>query len=128
MICKPVRLLDAELEIPVNWQAPIAARLGMSTVLGIPIDAELDWRQTGPQTWDIVIETDEHALCLSHGGNTLVIDGEVQDTGPEAEYPGLYRRFVELIGSRQSDVDLAPLQLVTDVFLRGRSQTTDAFE
>ena len=125
---EPVRLIDAELEIPANRRAPIAARLGMATVRGIPIAAEFDWRQTGPQTWDIVIETGAHTLCLSHGGNTLVIDGEVQDTGPEAEYRGLYRRFVALIGSRQSDVDLAPLQLVADAFLRGRSRAADAFE
>lgn len=128
VIAAPVRLIDAALETPANRQAPIAARLAMATAEGVPIAAEFDWRQTGPQTWDIVIDADGRTLCLSHGGNTLVIDGVVHDTGPEAEYPGLYSRFVDLIRSGQSDVDLAPLHLVADAFLRGRSHTTEAFD
>lgn len=128
VIDAPVRLIDAELETPANRQAPIAARLSMATSAGVPIAADFDWRQTGPQTWDIVIEAEGAMLCLSHGGNTLVIDNVPQDTGPEAEYPGLYRRFIELIRSGQSDVDLAPLQIVADAFLRGRSRSTEEFK
>ncbi|WP_310535030.1 Gfo/Idh/MocA family oxidoreductase [Novosphingobium sp.] len=128
VIGAPVRLIDAELETPANRQAPIAARLAMATAGGVPIAAEFDWRQTGPQTWDIVLEAESATLRLSHGGNMLVIDNVPQDTGLEAEYPGLYRRFVDLIGSRESDVDLAPLQIVADAFLRGRSRSTEAFD
>jgi len=127
VIGSPVRLIDAELETPANRHAPIAARLSMAA-MGVPINADFDWRQTGPQSWDIMIDADGARLCLSHGGNMLTIDGVAQHVEPEAEYPGLYRRFVDLVRSGTSDVDLAPLQLVADAFLRGRSHTTQAFE
>ena len=46
----------------------------------------------------------------------------------DAEYRGLYRRFVELTASGTSDVDLAPLRLVADAFMLGRRLTVEAFE
>ncbi len=127
VIGAPVRLIDADLETPSNRQAPIAARLSMETTGRVPIAAKLDWRQTGPQTWDIVVVAQGGTMLLSQGGNKFTIDGAAQATGPESEYPRLYRRFVDLVRSRQSDVDLAPLQIVADAFLRGRSRPTDAF-
>jgi D-galactose 1-dehydrogenase len=127
VIGDPVRLIDAELETPSNRHAPIAARLSMETVGGVPIAAELDWRQTGPQTWDIVIDSAGGTLVLSHGGNQLAIGGVAQAVGEEAEYQGLYRRFVDLVRAGRSDVDLAPLQIVADAFLCSRSRATDAF-
>jgi len=47
---------------------------------------------------------------------------------PEAEYPGLYRRFVELVAAGTSDVDLAPLRLVADAFMLGSRRTVEPFE
>lgn len=125
---EPVRLIDAELETPVNKHAPIAARLTMATASGAPIAAEFDFRQTGPQSWDIIVEAaNGERLTLGHGGNSLSIDaGDDHDIDPE--YPAMYRRFVELVRSGASDVDLAPLQLVADAFLRGRANPTEAFE
>jgi D-galactose 1-dehydrogenase len=125
---EPVRLIDAELETPVNKHAPIAARLTMATASGAPIAAEFDFRQTGPQSWDIIVEAaNGERLTLGHGGNSLSIDaGNDHDIDPE--YPAMYRRFVELVRSGASDVDLAPLQLVADAFLRGRANPTEAFE
>jgi D-galactose 1-dehydrogenase len=128
VIGAPVRLIDAELETPSNRQAPIAARLSMETTGGVPIAAEFDFRQTGLQNWDISIQSTAETLVLSHGGNQIAIDGIAQPIGPEAEYPGMYRRFVDLIRSGRSEVDLEPLQIVADAFLRGRSRSTDAFD
>lgn len=123
----PVRLEAAALELPANREAPIAARLAMRTAEGAPIAADFDWRQTGPQTWDIAVETDAGTLLLSHGGNTLAIDGAVQPLPPEAEYSGLYARFAELIAAGRSEVDVAPLRLVADAFLTGTRSVTEAF-
>jgi D-galactose 1-dehydrogenase len=87
-----------------------------------------DWRQTGPQSWDIAIETDGGSLLLSEGGNMLRLDGEVQVKAPDEEYPAMYRRFVRLIEDKAIDVDIAPLRLVADAFLCGEHRTTAAFE
>lgn len=123
-----VRMEAASVEFPANRKAPIAARLAMRTPGGAAINAEFDWRQTGPQTWDITVETDAGTLRLSHGGNTLTIDGVAQPLGPEREYAGLYDHFAGLIAAGKSDVATAPLALVADAFLIGDHLTTDAFE
>jgi D-galactose 1-dehydrogenase len=46
----------------------------------------------------------------------------------EAEYRGIYRRFVELVSTGASDVDLAPFQLVADAFMLGAREAVGAFE
>ena len=43
------------------------------------------------------------------------------------EYAALYRRFAEIICSGVSDIDVAPLRLVADAFLRGRRLPVEAF-
>ena len=128
IVGEPITLLSAELEVPSNKQAPIGATLGMATASGAAIDTVFDWRQTGPQTWDIAVETDNGSLLLSEGGNTLRLDGEVQMKAPDEEYPAMYRRFVDLVERRAIDVDTAPLRLVADAFLCGRHCPTAAFE
>jgi D-galactose 1-dehydrogenase/L-arabinose 1- dehydrogenase len=124
----PILLNDAVLEVPANRQSPIAASMAMRTADGVAIDAAFDWRQTGPQSWDVVVETDNGALLLAEGGNRLTIDGAGQELGPEEEYPSMYRHFVDLVGSGRSDADARPLQLVADAFLRGRRSAVEAFE
>jgi len=122
-----VRLIDAALAVPSNCHAPIAASLAMATASGIPIDAEFDFRQTGPQTWDIEIVSGASTLRLGHGGNNLMIDGATLTLGLEREYPSMYAEFVGLVRARENNVDLAPLQLVADAFLRGRIAATEPF-
>ena len=95
---------------------------------GVPITAEFDFRQTGPQSWDIVVDTDRGPLTLSGGGARLVAGGEVLVEAAEAEYRGLYRRFIELAATGSSDVDLTPLRLVADAFLLGRRRIVESFE
>jgi len=116
------------LSFPANRAAPIAADLDFVTVDGAPIRAEFDWRQTGPQTWDVRVETDSGKLVLSKGGSELAIDGVAQTLPPEAEYRGLYDRFAELVRTGQSDVDLSPLRHVADAYLRGERREVEAFE
>ncbi len=125
---QPLLVTAAELAFPANREAPIAARLFLTDSAGLPISAEFDFRQTGPQSWDIHVETDGGRLTLSGGGARLIADGSVLVDEKEAEYRGLYRRFVELAATGTSDVDLAPLRLVADAFLLGRRRIVEAFE
>jgi len=120
-------LADAELATPSNCATPIAAHLEI-TGAGFPVSAEFDFRQTGPQSWDIAIETDRGELLLSGGGNALWIDGKAEALDSEAEYRGLYARFAELIRSGRSEVDLEPLRLVEEAMAKGRQVTVEPFE
>jgi len=124
---RPVFVTAAELAFPSNCQAPIAANLTLTDIGGLPITAEFDFRQTGPQSWDIVVETDEGQMTLSRGGRIMAIDGKVVAEAPDAEYRELYRRFVNLAAIGASDVDLAPFRLVADAFLLGRRNTVEPF-
>jgi D-galactose 1-dehydrogenase len=125
---RPVFVTDAELGFPANRQAPIVVELDMRDTAGLPIRAEFDFRQAGPQTWDIRIETDSGTLVLSGGGAKMSDGGNGVIDAMKVEYPALYRRFVELATKGECDVDLAPLQIVADAFLLGRRRTVEAFE
>jgi len=125
---RPVFLTRAELSFPANRAAPIAADLDFSDATGLAVRAEFDFRQTGPQTWDIRVETDAGLLTLSSGGAKLFYDGQSLITEKEAEYPGIYRHFVDLVGSGASDVDLTPLVHVADAFMLGRRIIVEPFE
>lgn len=123
-----VHLSDTVLEFPANCQTPIAASLTFADPMGGVVSAEFDWRQEGPQTWTIAVETDGGSLLLEQGGCRLSIDGTLVSDEPEAEYDGLYARFAALLEQGRSDVDIAPFRHVADAFLLGRRVTVDPFE
>lgn len=125
---RPVFVTGAHLAFPANRDAPIAAQMELADAQGLPIRAELDFLQTGPQTWDISIETDLGNLTLSAGGAKLFHDGAPLVDAKEAEYAGIYQHFVALIEAGASDVDLAPLGLVADAFLLGRRSLVAPFD
>jgi D-galactose 1-dehydrogenase len=124
---RPIFLTGAELSFPANRATPIAAWLDYADITGVPVHAEFDWRQTGPQLWDIHIETAKGHLTLASGGSRLLHEGHVLVDEKEAEYAGIYRRFVELVAAGESDVDIGPLTLVADAFLLGRRVEAAAF-
>ncbi|SFI79254.1 Gfo/Idh/MocA family protein [Caulobacter sp. UNC279MFTsu5.1] len=124
---RPFFLTEATLHVPENRQSPIQAELAFVDTIGMPVTAAFDFLQTGPQSWDIEVDTDGGALRLSHGGARLWIDGALVHEQPEAEYPGLYARFAELIAAGASDVDITPLRHVVDAFLLGRRVAAPAF-
>ncbi|MDB5445524.1 MAG: L-arabinose 1-dehydrogenase, partial [Phenylobacterium sp.] len=124
----PFFLTKGVLSFPRNRAAPIAADLEFTDAAGAEIVAAFDWRQTGPQTWDIRVDTDDGRLVLSKGGSELFLDGAPQSLPPEAEYRGLYDRFASLIAQGRSDVDVTPLSHVADAFLRGEHRFVEPFE
>ena len=125
---EPLFVTKAALDFPANRAAPIAAELDITDVTGLPIRASFDFRQTGPQSWDIHFETDKGPVTLSLGGARLADGGKVLVEEKEAEYPGLYQRFVELASEGICEVDLAPQQLVADAFMLGQRRVVEPFE
>ena len=125
----PVFVRRADLEFPSNKDAPIAASLDLSA--GHPgerLRAVFDWRQTGEQTWDILVETrDRLILKLSKGGSRLEIDGQLIVDEQPAEYEGIYRRFDELLREGRSEINAAPFRLVADAFMIGRRIAAEPF-
>jgi D-galactose 1-dehydrogenase len=117
----------ATLEFPGNRDAPIAAKIAFRSAGGFVLNADFDWRQTGPQSWDILAETDAGSMVLSGGGSKLAVNGRTVHEESEAEYPMLYKRFAELIRGGTSNVDLAPLRHVADAFMLGKRQVVEAF-
>jgi D-galactose 1-dehydrogenase len=122
----PVHLTAATLEFPANRQTPIAAQLTFSG----GVSADFDWRQTGPQTWDIEVDTDHGAMALRMGGNVLELNGTALagENTIMGEYPALYARMADLVSRGQSDVDLAPMVHVADALTLGRRKETAAFD
>jgi D-galactose 1-dehydrogenase len=126
---EPIFVRSADLTFPANCDAPIAAQLTFST--GGPHDglmADFDWRQTGPQTWEIRVETaDGEKFHLEDGGAKLSHNGRLVVEEKPSEYEQIYARFSELLAAGTSDVDVAPLRLVADAFLVGRRLATEPF-
>ncbi|MGC6401160.1 Gfo/Idh/MocA family protein [Sphingomonas sp. FW199] len=124
---QPVRVEAARLDFPANRFAPIAARLALRSG-DTPVDADFDFLQTGPQSWDMVVSTDAGDLTLSMGGSVLRVGDEAEQHAPDHEYRRLYRRFAELVHTGASDVDLSPIKLVADAFLLGERRSVEPFQ
>ncbi len=121
----PVHLTGATLTYPENCQTPIAAALTFSG----GVSADFDWRQEGPQTWDIEVETPDGTLALRMGGNVLELNGETVagEADIMGEYPALYARMSDLIRRGVSDVDLTPMIHMSDALTLGRRLMTEPF-
>lgn len=125
-----VFIRQARLQFPSNREAPIAADLTFAVSHGgDDLKAVFDWRQTGPQSWDIEVETEAgFSLKLTKGGACLEIDGRLVVDEEPAEYEGIYQRFDRLLTERHSLVDDAPFRLVADAFMVGQRVQVEAFE
>jgi predicted dehydrogenase len=123
----PVLVTGATLEVPENRQTPIGAKIDFVSVTGHKVTADFDWRQEGPQTWNITVRTDAGLLELSSGGDVVRLDGETIVSGDDTEYDGIYTRFAQLLADGKSDVDISPLQLVADAYMLGEVCKVEAF-
>ncbi len=120
----PVHLRAADLFFPENRDTPIAAHLTWTD----GVTGDFDWRQEGPQSWDITVETTMGTLKLHDGGVRLVIDEQEIIAGPGAEYPALYARMADLVTTGRSEVDVAPMLHVADALTLGKRITVAAFQ
>lgn len=121
---------EAELVVPENKQAPIAARLRFaSSSSSGEFSADFNWDHQGGEAWDVYIRlADNTELKLIEGGSRLFVAGELQASGGKGEYASIYAEFVDLIDERRSNVDIRPLRLVADAYLTGRRSTAPPFE
>ena len=120
-------LTAATLSFPRNRDTPIEAQVTMAYDHRATVELAFNFRYAGAPRWDIEIETTDGAIALTHGGAKLYILGTAIPLPASAEYPRLYARFASLIRAGQSEVDLAPLQLVADAFLCGRRIEVEPF-
>ena len=104
---KPLLVQSARLTIAENHQTPIAVNIDF----GPQLSANFDWRETGDECWRITIQTANESMLLDKGGSELWVDGTQIVTAPSKEYRLIYRHFTELLRTRQSHVDVAPLAL-----------------
>ena len=126
----PVFVQSCVLETPSNTATPIAAQIRFKPSWDgeAELSADLDWRQTGEQSWNIDVETaDGLKLQLRKGGTELYVGGKLSVAAPSEEYERIYEHFSELLASGRSHVDGAPLQLVSDCFMLGRRKDVEAF-
>ena len=116
---------SAKLKVPEDSQTPIAAEIEFaSPAADGPLACSLDWRGGQAEEWSVRLRTsDGDEIALTEGGARLAVNGIERSSGGPGEYADIYRRFVELIGLRRSDVDLRPLRLVADCLLVGSSET-----
>lgn len=122
----PVHLTGAVLKFPANRQTPIAAELQFSG----GVTAGFDWRQEGPQTWDILVDTsDGRRMALRLGGNVLEVEGQAVAGAADimGEYPALYAEMARLIREGRSEVDLSPMVHVADAMTLGRREVVEDF-
>ena len=127
---QPIFVAESILEVPSNRATPIAANIRFKPSLGGEADmtAELDWRQTCEQSWNIDVETaDGLQLALRKGGTELTINSKLSVAEPSREYEAIYSHFAELLKAGRNHIDVEPLQLVSDCFMLGRRVETDAF-
>lgn len=128
----PSRLtvLGGQLAVPSNRQAPIAARVELACGAA-PVHFELDFGYVGTPRWTIEVETDAGLLQLDQGGRRLSHPGRPAREVPKAvanrAYGRLYARFARLVAAGRSEVDLMPLQLVADIFLRASRTVAPPF-
>lgn len=123
----PLFVDTASLAIPAGAQTPIAAEIGFSSpVADGPLTCSLDWRVEAGEEWTIALRTSDGAeVKLTDGGERLFLDGQEQPASGPGEYPDIYRRFIDLIDERRSDIDLRPLRLVADCLLVGTSKAVE---
>jgi D-galactose 1-dehydrogenase len=118
----PVFVESAKLTFPANRQTPVDVQVVFKS--GQPhrpsLSSGFNWLEDSGEVWTIRFDTGEgNVISLERGGRTLRVNGDVVLEHGDLEYANMYERFAHLLEIGQSDVDAAPLRLMSDVFLMG---------
>ncbi len=111
----PLIVQSGVLDVPEGRQAPIAGKLSLSCG-DAPVSFALDFLREEQQVHMIEVDTDAGTLRMDDGGDILTLPDGPVPFGEEREYPRLYAAFADLLARGESDVDLAPMQVVEDAF------------
>lgn len=127
----PVFVQSARLTFPANRQTPVDVEVRFKS--GQPHKPDLssgfNWLEESGEIWTISFVTGAgNAVKLERGGRTLRVNDAVVLEHGDAEYAGIYEHFADLLDARRSEVDAAPLRLMSDVFFLGARENGPAFE
>ena len=127
----PVFVDSAVLTYPSNRQTPVDVQIKYKTGAadGPDLSAGFNWLEGDNEVWTISIVTGRgQVLKLRNGGAILDVDGVEMINEKPQEYELIYDRFAQLLAAGQSDVDDAPLRLISDTFFVGRREIGPAFD
>ena len=127
----PVFVSASKLSFPANRQTPIDVEITFKSgqVHQPKLSAGFNWLEESGEIWTIRFETGTGDIIkLEGGGRNLTINDELVLQHGDSEYAAMYDRFADLLEAHESDVDAAPLRLMSDVFLMGARENTEAFE
>ena len=127
----PVFVDRARLTFPANRQTPVDVEIAFkSGQLHQPgLSAGFNWLEESGEIWTFTIETGAGDLIkLEGGGRSLTVNDELVLQHGDGEYAAMYEHFAGLLDRGESDVDAAPLRLMSDVFLMGARENGLAFE
>ncbi|WEK03836.1 MAG: Gfo/Idh/MocA family oxidoreductase [Candidatus Devosia phytovorans] len=127
----PVFVESARLTFPVNRQTPVDVEIAFkSGQLHQPkLSAGFNWLEESGEIWTFSVETGKGTkIKLESGGRSLTVNGELVLQHGDGEYAAMYDHFAALLERGESDVDAAPLRLMSDVFLMGGRENGPEFE
>tara|TARA_R110000765_G_scaffold381330_4_gene472580 strand:- start:618 stop:1550 length:933 start_codon:yes stop_codon:yes gene_type:complete len=113
---------SAHFRVPENAQTPVAAKFELLRDCA-RVDVAFEFHDSDDEIWSIRLEAEDgEVLELADGGAAMSVNGDPADHASTNEYEGVYRRFAELVRSRQTDFDISPLEIVADAFLIARHE------
>ena len=127
----PVFVEASKLTFPANRQTPVDVEITFKSGQAHKpkLSAGFNWLEESGEIWTIRFETGTgDVLKLEGGGRVLRINDAVVLQHGDGEYAAMYEHFADLLDKHESDVDAAPLRLMSDVFLMGARETGPAFE
>jgi D-galactose 1-dehydrogenase len=126
IVPEPLVVRAATLRVPAGAQSPIAVDIDFAGARAEDrLHVGLDWRSPTAER-SIAIETRSgRRLWMPNSGRRLELDGAVLVDEENLEYRRIYDRFAELIASGESQLDEAPLVVVADAYLIGRTVADD---
>jgi D-galactose 1-dehydrogenase len=118
----PVFVESANLTFPANKMTPVDVEIGFKSGQAHKpkLSAGFNWLEESGEIWTLhIVTATGNDIKLEGGGRRLTINGELILEHGDVEYAGIYDRFADLLDRQESDVDAAPLRLMSDVFLLG---------